>query len=142
VAVEVSIGPRFNVAFSFQGNVRVPPPAPSRFVDGLWQHTCFEVFAARPGMPGYQEFNLSPSGEYAVYSFNGYRAGMTQLKLLPAITFHENRLEALIPLKGPLRLGLSAVIEEESGRKSYWALKHAPGRPDFHHPDAFALELP
>ena len=33
------------------------------------------------------------------------------------------------------------VIEEVSGRKSYWALKHAPGRPDFHHPDAFALEV-
>jgi hypothetical protein len=42
----------------------------------------------------------------------------------------------------PLRLGLSAVIEETSGRKSYWALAHPPGKPDFHHPDCFALELP
>ena len=33
-------------------------------------------------------------------------------------------------------------IEEASGRISYWALKHPPGRPDFHHPDGFALELP
>jgi len=36
---------------------------------------------------------------------------------------------------------LSAVIEEESGTLSYWALRHAPGRADFHHPDGFALEL-
>ena len=35
-----------------------------------------------------------------------------------------------------------AVIEENDGRLSYWALRHAPGKPDFHHPEAFALELP
>jgi hypothetical protein len=33
------------------------------------------------------------------------------------------------------------VIEEKSGLLSYWALKHPPGKPDFHHPDAFALEV-
>jgi hypothetical protein len=40
------------------------------------------------------------------------------------------------------RLALSAVIEETDGRKSYWALAHPPGTPDFHHPDCFTLELP
>ena len=40
------------------------------------------------------------------------------------------------------RLGLSAVIEDTSGGKSYWALAHPPGKPDFHHADCFALELP
>jgi hypothetical protein len=47
-----------------------------------------------------------------------------------------------LPLDGPWRLGLSAVIEEASGRLSYWALTHPPGKPDFHHSDCFALELP
>ena len=28
------------------------------------------------------------------------------------------------------RLGLSAVIEETNGRKSYWALAHPPGKPE------------
>ncbi|MFC7497623.1 hypothetical protein ACFQRC_00110 [Enterovirga sp. GCM10030262] len=41
----------------------------------------------------------------------------------------------------PWQLGLSAVIEETNGRKSYWALAHPPGDPDFHHEDCFALEL-
>jgi len=41
----------------------------------------------------------------------------------------------------PLRLALAAVIEEESGALSYWALQHPAGKPDFHHPDAFALTL-
>jgi hypothetical protein len=39
------------------------------------------------------------------------------------------------------RLGLSALIEETSGRKSYWALAHPPGKPDFHHADCFAHEF-
>jgi hypothetical protein len=40
------------------------------------------------------------------------------------------------------RLGLAAVIEEKGGRISYWALAHAPGKPDFHHRDCFQLRLP
>lgn len=39
-------------------------------------------------------------------------------------------------------LGLSAVIEEMGGTKSYWALAHPPGAPDFHHPTCFAATLP
>jgi hypothetical protein len=52
-------------------------------------------------------------------------------------------LEGLAELaRAPLlHLGLSAVVEDDGGRLSYWALRHAPGNPDFHDPDAFALEL-
>ena len=39
-------------------------------------------------------------------------------------------------------MGLSAIIEETDGTKSYWALAHPPGEePDFHDPACFALEL-
>ena len=41
-----------------------------------------------------------------------------------------------------IALGLSAVIEEADGNVSYWALAHPPGKPDFHHSDCLALELP
>jgi hypothetical protein len=47
-----------------------------------------------------------------------------------------------LPDDSSWRLGLSAVIQEANGRMSYWALAHPPGKPDFHHPDCFALELP
>lgn len=40
-----------------------------------------------------------------------------------------------------MQIALSAVIEEKDGTKSYWALRHPPGKPDFHHPDCFALTL-
>jgi hypothetical protein len=51
-------------------------------------------------------------------------------------------LDAVIAVAaGRLAIGLSAVIEEQDGRLSYWALRHPPGKPDFHYPEAFALEL-
>ena len=46
-----------------------------------------------------------------------------------------------LPEDRPWRAALSAVIEEASGTKSYWALAHPPGKPDFHHSDAFVLDL-
>jgi hypothetical protein len=48
---------------------------------------------------------------------------------------------ANVPRGTPWRLGLSAVIEETTGNKSYWALAHAPGKPDFHCTDCFTHEL-
>lgn len=40
------------------------------------------------------------------------------------------------------RMAASAVVEEADGTKSYWALAHPPGKPDFHHEAGFVLELP
>ena len=37
---------------------------------------------------------------------------------------------------------LTAVIEEEDGTKSYWALAHPDGPPDFHDPSCFLARLP
>lgn len=44
--------------------------------------------------------------------------------------------------RGAAKIGLSAVIEETDGTKSYWALAHPDGPPDFHDPACFVLELP
>jgi hypothetical protein len=51
------------------------PPAPE---DGLWRGTCFEAFLAAPEAAGtgYVEYNFAPSGAWACYRFDGYRAGM------------------------------------------------------------------
>ena len=40
-----------------------------------------------------------------------------------------------------LQLALAAVIEDHRGRLSYWALEHPVGKPDFHHPDGYTIEL-
>lgn len=135
--------------------LRVPAARTGRRADGLWQHTCFEVFVAATTAGGYYEFNFSPSLEWAAYRFSEYREGMTpaSLKRAPGLTARRtpDRLEltAHLHLEGLteltcgelLRLGLTAVVEDDNGTLSYWALRHAPGNPDFHDSDAFALEL-
>jgi len=44
--------------------------------------------------------------------------------------------------QGDSAMGLSSVIEEQGGAKSYWALAHPEGNPDFHAPACFAATLP
>lgn len=124
--------------------LRIPGRRPARFVDGLWRHTCFEVFLSRKGSRAYREYNLAPSGEWAGYVFQKYRLRGNGTAPGPRIQVRRSggtlKLDARIAAKGRLRVGLSAVIEEENGERSYWALWHAPGKPDFHHRRAFALE--
>ena len=129
----------------------IPEPRPSRRASDLWTHTCFEVFVMAKDGPGYREFHFSPSGEWAVYAFCGYRdGGDLDIELAPGIVVHRtmDRLELdakirqdFLPPGQPLRLGLSAVVEDADGVLSYWALRHPSGEPDFHHTDAFAFQL-
>jgi hypothetical protein len=132
--------------------VRVPPPLMPRRTDGLWQTTCFELFLKPEAGTSYFEYNFSPSSEWAAYRFERYREGRTNLHQ-PVDPFlgrgeegSPELLEVDFDLSGvpnvPTRMGLSAVIEELSGRKSYWALAHPSGQPDFHHQACFKLELP
>jgi hypothetical protein len=127
--------------------------------DRLWSSTCFELFARESNRADYIEFNFAPWAAWAAYRFSGWRTGMTSLAGIGAPHLVDGRLEdrardidryyefaATIArddiLAGKPRIGLSAILEEVDGTKSYWALAHPPGEPDFHHPDCFALELP
>ena len=133
----------------------LPIAATPRRGDDLWQHTCLEAFArAAPGT-GYCEFNFAPSMEWAAYHFDGYRRGMKVVTEMPSPDFDARtigttyqlkaRLEldelAVLPGAAVWQLGASAVIEEISGEKSYWALAHPPGKPDFHHSEGFVHKL-
>jgi hypothetical protein len=132
-------------------DLQLPEPAGAERTDGLWRHTCFELFLRADAAPPYLEFNLSPSTRWAAYRFTGYREGRTDAPdaLRPGIRFVAGgeglALEAVIEGLPPAecwQLGLAAVIEGKSGDKSYWALAHPPGVPDFHHETCFALQLP
>lgn len=139
------------VTYTVEGNLEklvIPAPREPRIAERLWQHTCCEMFIARKGAAAYHEFNFSPSGEWAAYAFTGYRAGgrLGGEELAPRIAARRSAsqlvLECVVPFPGDgLVLGLSAVMEARGGGLSYWALNHPPGRPDFHHREAFALEL-
>ncbi len=134
-------------------NLRIPAIAAAATAptDELWKHTCLEAFIGARGRPGYFELNFSPSTQWAAYRFEDYRQDMRPVPCTqpPAIACHSGealleariglRLEALEEFQGEaLRLGLAVVIEDMEGRLSYWALAHAPGNPDFHHPATFA----
>ena len=109
---------------------------------------------ASPG-GGYYEFNFAPSTQWAAYRFSSYRTGMSVATEIsaPRIEVQSSperyTLQAFLewdrlpglPPDAAWRLGLSALIEETSGRRSYWALAHPPGKADFHHSDCFAYEL-
>jgi hypothetical protein len=131
------------------GDLRLPPPAAPERADELWRHTCFEAFLrASPG-EAYYEFNFAPSTQWAAYRFDSYRAGMRIAAEIEAPRIEVQSGAARYALQASLeldlascRLGLAAVIEEANGNKSYWALTHPPGKPDFHHSDCFALDFP
>jgi hypothetical protein len=121
--------------------------------DGLWRRTCAELFFGVPGQTGYHEWNLSPSGHWNLYRFDGYRAGgrvetavngaaPQVLRAGGALT-----LRADLPLRPlglaalPLEVGISAVVEATDGSLSHWALAHPAARPDFHDRRGFVLRL-
>ena len=129
-------------------DVELPAVTAPERADELWKHTCFEAFI-RP-LPGaaYHEFNFAPSTCWAAYRFDGYRQGMRNDDGAPPVITIERgargfALHAVLAVpEAALRLGLCAVVEARGGAKSYWALAHPNGKPDFHHSDCFALELP
>jgi len=182
---------RWNLGFTLEGSVAqlaLPEPEAPQRKDELWKTTCFELFVRDPATEAYLEFNLSPSGNWAAYAFDGYREGMCELDVaairitttdprqfalglrahLCGLGMAEEVVDAMLAadeialdpppadrfvLSGLLEdgglefgskceVGISAVIEELDGTKSYWALAHPPGAPDFHHPTCFAATLP
>jgi hypothetical protein len=136
-------------------DIRLPPAAAPARGDELWRHTCFEAFVCAASDAAYYEFNFAPSKRWAAYRFTSYRSGMSVAAEIsgPPISLQASLdacalqtsldLAALssLPRVPTWRLGLSAIIEDTSGRMSYWALAHPPGKPDFHHEICFAYEL-
>lgn len=129
--------------------VRRSAPSNGQRRDGLWQTTCFEAFVRGYGAIGYHEFNFAPSGDWASYSFDAHRGGMREAPGEPVIERTDDGVSVTVDLSAypdlvgaDWHVGLTTVIEEIDGTKSYWALKHPEGAPDFHDATCFVLELP
>ncbi|MEO5937392.1 MAG: DOMON-like domain-containing protein [Sphingomonas sp.] len=114
--------------------------------DELWMTTCFEAFIQPDGQPGYLELNLSPSGRWASYAFDGHREGMRDAAVEPVTHWAMPTLTATADLteigERDWRIGLTMVVEASDGSKSFWALQHGPLVPDFHNADCFTASLP
>jgi hypothetical protein len=132
-------------------DIRVPAAkAPSRG-HRLWEHSCFEAFVRLGEGEAYWEYNFAPSGEWAAYRLDSYRSGMREAEEGAPPTLHirvavnrlelRARIETGLGVEQPWAVGLSTIVEDRSGTRSFWALAHPPGEPDFHSPDCFALQL-
>lgn len=134
--------------------VALPPPAAPGPADRLWEHTCCEAFVAPAGASRYREFNFAPGGQWAIYDFSAYRQRADRApaaRLAIDCRLSPAALELAVAIPGALlpdaagdalAIGLSCVVEDIDGNRSYWALAHPAAHPDFHHRDAFALTLP
>ena len=133
------------------GKLVVPPFAGRGRADELWRTTCFELFLMPSGGDAYSELNLSPSERWNAYDFSDYRDGMTERPASrePNCTMRQGGSFAIFDVAVPASvipkancaMNLTCVLEEESGIKSFWALKHVKDQPDFHDPACFAAEL-
>ncbi|MEP7317001.1 MAG: DOMON-like domain-containing protein [Sphingomicrobium sp.] len=115
--------------------------------DNLWQTTCFEAFVGGEDAT-YREFNFAPSNQWSAYAFDHPRDGMRDASDQVEVWLEggEDWIAVEAAVAGDLAPGspinLTAVIEEEGGHKSYWALSHPDGPPDFHNRDCFVAHLP
>ena len=120
--------------------------SPAR-ADELWKTTCFEAFVGLNG-EAYLELNFSPSGQWAAYRFDSCRKGMREEPAEVQVWLEGGEswiaVEAAVKsvaLMPDSSLSLTAVIEERGGHKSYWALAHPAGPPDFHDRSCFTALL-
>ncbi len=140
-----------DVAIAQHASRYAPQSDPPERKHELWADTCFEFFLGIPNSTRYWEFNLSPSGNWNVYRFDGYRQGMqeeTAFAQLPfslqsqsdglALTLDVN-LEQIVSQQ-PLEIGITTVINLNN-QLSYWALTHVGTEADFHLRDSFMIEL-
>lgn len=159
IAAEIDLSPSGLLRFGYRVTgdldlLHVPPAVTPARLDNLWQTTCFEAFI-QPGQgEAYYEFNLSPSTAWATYHFTSPRQDMRDALEIPA-----PRIETMATAAGfqlgaevdlpldvfsigrPWRVSMTAVIEDTSGAKSYWALAHPPGAAEFHSPAGRVIEL-
>jgi hypothetical protein len=135
-------------------SILLPHQAMPRRADNLWKHSCFEAFLGGGGIPSYREYNFSPSGNWAIYDFDGYRSGMRSdpWVVVPVIMTRRDAGSLVVDVTVDIRwmptamaarprLGVTTVIEDKAGVLSYWSLRHPSEKPDFHHADGFLLEL-
>lgn len=150
---------QLEVNFSLTGDItslNLPKPSEHpRRMEGLYHHTCLEVFLKRGDR--YLEWNFSFSGDWCVFLFDSYRKQSSLDLPLDQSLFsirhisHSNseaNLRVRLPLhklsflgNGSSQIAFSAVLEHPQQQFSYWALTHVATKPDFHQEKSFIVTL-
>ncbi|MGL6339924.1 MAG: DOMON-like domain-containing protein [Waterburya sp.] len=135
-------------------NIIIPQlvSTPTRQYD-LWEHTCLEFFLGLKDSTSYWEFNLSPTGDWNVFTFPNYRQDIAEeiaFTSLPFTVLQQTDnlqlnlkvdLNKIISSEQNLEVGITSVIESQDQQLSYWALKHSTLTADFHHRDSWIINL-
>ncbi|MGB0562288.1 MAG: DOMON-like domain-containing protein [Spirulinaceae cyanobacterium] len=148
-------GERLAIAYELTGDLsQVKLPVPHNWPkrqDNLWQQTCCELFLAPLGQTHYWEVNLLPSGDWNVYRFDAYRAGMQEEEKITQLRSREQRdfnwlqvtleldLSLILPPETSIELGICVVVERRDRVLSYWAIKHPRNEADFHDRAGWAI---
>ncbi|AFY46361.1 hypothetical protein Nos7524_0447 [Nostoc sp. PCC 7524] len=136
------------------GQVVIPPLAntPTRQHE-LWQDTCFEFFLGINNSQRYWEFNLSPTGHWNIYRFDGYRQGMqeeTAFSVFPFSVQNQSdslmlslsfNLDKIISPEQILEVAITTVVKQQNNHVTYWALTHKGLEADFHLRESFMIKL-
>lgn len=154
----VSVKNLLTVSFSLSGNLAmlaIPSFASTTAQrrDNIWTHTCFEIFISPQHREDYWEVNIAPSGDWNFYHFQEYRTGMRREEAFQSLPVHASwtqntfhiattiDLQKICTAPNILGTGIASVLAEKNGALSYWAVKHAPDRPDFHRKENFCFDL-
>jgi len=122
-----------------------------QFREELWNATCLEIFLQQADSTAYEEWNFSPSGNWAYFHFQDYRqasGGALRLQPLTPLQIIRNDHQLLLQVDIPLyqtwthidqalHYGLTAILQKKSGEKLYWAMHHGADKPDFHLAQSF-----
>jgi hypothetical protein len=153
----VGLRPEVRVDLSYDGRCldllyRVTPASRLRVPEAvldpmrLWAHTCFEVFFAPGDGPAYIEWNVSPTGQTARFEFARYRERTRVVDDDTAVDIarRRDRLEVRARIELPTGwnracLAPTAVLVDDAGTTTHWAVRHPAAEPDFHHRDGFTL---
>ena len=157
IEIFAELGPSGNIwlRYHIDGQLNalsLPDPAEPERMDNLWHTTCCELFIRIPGEDAYGEYNLSPSSRWAAYQFSDFRKDAADMEIPDDPEIHLDASETHLALEAEFTLpdrfvgqtlaaSFSVIIEETDGTKSFWAVTHPAGEPEFHHRDCFSVTL-
>jgi hypothetical protein len=148
---------RLVICYNLKGDLQevaiaLPANPPARKHE-LWQDTCLEFFLGIENSDRYWECNLSPSGHWNIYRFDGYRQGMQAEIAFEMLPFKvelsadslelvvEIDLDKIVTAERAIAVAITAVIKDKDSEVTYWALTHTGTEADFHRRDSFIIQL-
>ena len=131
----------------------VPGVAPHEPTEGLWRHTCMELFVSHGAagrLPRVQPGAVRPVGGVPVFRVpcghgTAHRHPAAAHRAAdpgrPAAAERGRGAAGAAATPPACAWGSRPSWRTPRGRLSYWALSHGGERPDFHHADSFGFEI-